>query len=204
MNTPGIRAVRRQFSKELEGTDRKTVLACAHELIRRAPHGRFVAYELVHFHDATLRSLTEAEVEKLGHGIQSWGDVDTFACYISGPAWHVGCVTDETIARWTGSDDRSWRRAALVSTVALNSRERAARGSSARTLAVCRMLLEDREDLVVKAMSWALRAMARRDPDAARKFLATNHDRLAARVIRELENKLNTGVKNPHKARPVA
>ena len=101
MNTPGIRTVRRRFSKELKGTDRNTVLACAHELIHRAPYGRFVAYELVHFHGATLQSLTEAEVEKLGYGIQSWVDVDTFACYISGPAWHLGRVTDEAIARWT-------------------------------------------------------------------------------------------------------
>ena len=64
--------------------------------------------------------------------------------------------------------------------------------------------MEDREDLVVKAMSWALRAVAQRDPDGARKFLSNNRDRLAARVIREVENKLNTGVKNPRKARPVA
>ena len=59
--------------------------------------------------------------------------------------------------------------------------------------------MADREDLVVKALSWALRALARRDPAAVRKFLAEHREKLAARVIREVENKLTTGRKNPRR-----
>jgi 3-methyladenine DNA glycosylase AlkD len=202
MNTTVIRAVRRQFSKQLNDVDRETNLACAHELIRRAPFGRFVAYELVHYHAATMASLTELEIENLGHGIASWGDVDTFACYVSGPAWYLKRIAGQTIARWARSDDRWWRRAALVSAVPLNSPQQARSGSTAQTLAVCRMLVADRDDMVVKAMSWALRALARRDPDAVRKFLDSHKDRLAARVIREVENKLTTGLKNPRRSGP--
>jgi 3-methyladenine DNA glycosylase AlkD len=59
------------------------------------------------------------------------------------------------------------------------------------------MLSGDRDDMVVKALSWALRALAVRDPDAVRAFLVEYEDRLAPRVLREVRNKLSTGLKNP-------
>ena len=43
----------------------------------------------------------------------------------------------------------------------------------------------------------ALRELAKRDPKAVRTFVAEHKDRLAARVLREVRNKLTTGVKNP-------
>jgi 3-methyladenine DNA glycosylase AlkD len=89
-----------------------------------------------------------------------------------------------------------WRRNALVTTVPLNVAA-TGKGDAARTLAICRLLLDDRDDMVVKAMSWALRALSVRDPSAAERFLAQNEDRLAPRAKRELRHKLATGVKNP-------
>ena len=59
------------------------------------------------------------------------------------------------------------------------------------------MLVHDRDDMVVKAMSWALRALAVRDPKAVERFLAQNREALAPRVLREVRNKLTTGLKNP-------
>ena len=61
---------------------------------------------------------------------------------------------------------------------------------------VCERLVADRDDMVVKALSWALRALAVVDSGAVRVFLATKRSRLAARVTRETESKLNTGVKS--------
>jgi len=51
---------------------------------------------------------------------------------------------------------------------------------------------------VVKAMSWALRALVAHDPGALQSFLDDYEDVLAARVKREVNNKLRTGLKNPH------
>lgn len=51
--------------------------------------------------------------------------------------------------------------------------------------------------MVVKALSWALRVLVAHDPDAVRKFLEENEEVLAARVKREVLNKLTTGLKNP-------
>ena len=72
-------------------------------------------------------------------------------------------------------------------------------GDVPRTLGVCRLLVDDHDDMVVKAMSWALRELVVHDPDGVRGFLSTYEDRLAARVKREVNNKLTTGLKNPRR-----
>jgi 3-methyladenine DNA glycosylase AlkD len=196
-NTLGLRAVRKRFSKQLVEMDRTTVLSAAHQLIQNAPLARFVAYEIVQHHPATMRSLTEQEVEALGQGMKDWGAVDSFSCFVAGPAWFAGRISDKTIARWALSQDRWWRRAALVSTVPLNSPDCAGPKSVKRTLAVCRLLMSDRDGMVVKAVSWALRAVAKRDPTSAKTFLSRHGEKLAPRVVREVKNKLTTGLKNP-------
>jgi len=66
---------------------------------------------------------------------------------------------------------------------------------------VCHMLANDHDDMVVKAMSWALRELVVHDPDAVRAFLSEHENALAARVKREVRNKLTTGLKNPRSKR---
>jgi len=85
---------------------------------------------------------------------------------------------------------------ALVATVPLNSRARGGRGDAARTLKICRALVDDRDDMVVKALSWALRELSKTDPKSTMDFLKRYGSRVAARVAREVENKLRTGRKN--------
>jgi 3-methyladenine DNA glycosylase AlkD len=55
--------------------------------------------------------------------------------------------------------------------------------------------------MVVKALSWALRELSKRDPTAVQRFLEQHHGVLAARVVREVRNKLSTGLKNPRLSR---
>jgi 3-methyladenine DNA glycosylase AlkD len=139
------------------------------------------------------------DVIALGQGIQSWGEVDCFASSVAGPAWREGNIPTRLIHSWTRSADQWWRRAALVSSVPLNNRARGGNGDAARTLGVCRLLVRDRDDMVVKALSWALRELSKRDRSAVEGFLEQHAERLAPRVIREVTNKLRTGLKNPRR-----
>jgi 3-methyladenine DNA glycosylase AlkD len=163
------------------------------------PVPRFVAYELISSHRGALASLNARQLAKLAAGMDNWGDVDAFACFLSGPAWRERQIADDVVYRWARSDNRWWRRAALVSTVPLNNKTRGGAGDAERTLAICRLLLKDKDDMVVKAMSWALRELAKRDPERVSEFLRGNEGVLAARVVREVRNKLRTGLKNPRK-----
>ena len=195
--TESIRRIRRQFSERLRGAPAGEVLALAQSLVELQ---RWVAYELIYHHPSGLSVLDIEQVERLGRGIDNWGAVDAFGRYISGLAWQQGLIPDDAVHRWAQSEDRRWRRAALVSTVPLNLRSAGGKGDTKRTLEVCRRLASDRDDMVVKALSWALRALVVWDPDAVRAFLHAHGDELAARVRREVNNKLETGLKNPSPA----
>ena len=200
-NTATIRRLRRQISKELAMADRAEVLKLAYQLVESGdPNGRWVAYEFVRDHPASMATITVMEVERLGHGIRSWDAVDCFACFVAGRAWRTGRISDARIHSWARSEDRWWRRAALVSTVPLNVRAQGGEGDAPRTLAMCERLLDDRDEMVVKALSWALRALSVRDAKAVKKFVEQHEERLAPLVKREVRNKLGTGLKNPKRS----
>jgi 3-methyladenine DNA glycosylase AlkD len=157
---------------------------------------RQVAYELLGRREDALAGLGVRDVEGLGRGNDNWKSVDVFACEVAGPCWRDGLVTDAAVKRWARSIDRWWRRTALVCTVPLNMKSRGGSGDARRTLEVCAQCVDDRDDMVVKALSWALRELAARNARAVRGFLREHKNTLAARVTREVRNKLEKGRKN--------
>ena len=201
-STATVRKVRRVHSRALRTADAEFVIELARVLLTgdrgNGRSGlRWVAYELIRNHKPAFESLDDALLGELGQGMSSWDSVDDFARTLSGPAWLHGLASDGLIRGWAMSDDLWWRRAALVSTVALNMRSYGGAGDTPRTLEICEMLAPDREDMVQKALSWALRELVWHDPAAVQSFLDTHNEYLAARVKREVRNKLTTGLKNP-------
>ena len=194
-NTAAVRVVRREFSRRIAKMEPESVIALTLELLRdNSELMRFFAYELLNNHRAALGRLTADDLLKLGDGINSWSSVDCFAMFLTGPVWARGEVTDKTVAGWARSEDRWWRRTALVSTVALSRRGSA--DDIAKVSRVCGLLVADKDDMVVKALSWALRELAKKRPEEAADFLAEHGDAVAARVKREVMNKLRTGLKS--------
>jgi len=193
-----VRVVRRKWTKALKPEPAKLVMDV---VVALADGGtwpeRLVAFELLESHPGAFGMLNASCVTALAKGFADWASVDHFGVTVAGPAWRDGLVPDAAVHNWTKSDDRWRRRLALVSTVRLNTPARGRTGDAARTLSVCRLLIEDRDDMVVKAMSWALRELAKRDPAAVKRFLKDQGDNLPARVRREVTNKLTTGLKNP-------
>jgi DNA alkylation repair enzyme len=203
-NVPALRSLRREYSNRVEALPPRDVVKIAAALAARRRVPRFIGDELIASRPDALATLDLTQLEHLGSGISSWDQVDCFACYLSGPAWREGRINDHAIEQWAKSKDRWWRRAALVSTVPLNVKARGGQGDAGRTLRLCSLLIDDRDDTIVKALSWALRALAVRDPDAVRRFISKNEARLAALVRREVHNKLATGLKNPKPSRRTA
>lgn len=198
-DTATIRNLRRQFSKRLASAGAEFVVGLALKLSQTPSVPRFFAYELIQHHRLALGSLNGKVLEQLAEGNQSWETVDAFSCYLAGPAWREGQISDSVVKRWARSRDRWWRRTAVVSTVPLNNKARGGSGNTARTLMICEMVVDDSDDMVVKAMSWALRELAKREPEAVRSFLVKHQHSLAKRVTREVNNKLQTGLKNPRR-----
>jgi hypothetical protein len=201
-NASSFHLLRREWSERLEDLPGRSVIALAKRLARLGFWERAMAYEILAYHQGALEGLTPNDVALLGRGMQSWGEVDSFACYVAGPAWREGNIPDRMVEGWARSPDRWWRRAALVSTVPLNNHARGGRGDSARTIRICRLLLHDRDDMVVKALSWALRELSKRDRRSVESFVRRYREVLASRARREVQNKLHTGLKNPRRSSP--
>ncbi len=200
--TAEIRKVRRDFSRRIVQIDPEVVTQVAFKLIaKRQFLLRFIAYELVLHHPVAMSTLDQETVERLGNDIDSWYAVDTFGCYISGVAWREKRISASVIRGWAHSNNVWWRRAAVVSTIPLNNTARGGKGDTKQTLEICNLMIDDREDMVVKALSWSLRELSKKDADAVASFVAKHRERLAPRVIREVKNKLGTGLKNPRSRR---
>jgi 3-methyladenine DNA glycosylase AlkD len=157
---------------------------------------RVVAYELLEANEAAFRTLTDSDVRGMPAGMADWASIDLFGVTIAGQAWREGILSERGVKEWARSSDRWMRRLSLVATVPLNSRARGGSGDAKRTLALCAMHVDDRDPMVVKALSWALRELAKRDPGPVREFVAEHDVRLAALVKREVGNKLRTGLKS--------
>jgi 3-methyladenine DNA glycosylase AlkD len=200
VTVPDLRAIVRDVAERIEGEEPAFVMKLAGELAHRGTlEARQVAYELLGRRKDARAALKTREVEAFGRGNDNWKSVDVFAGEVAGPCWRDGQVTDAAIRRWARSKDRWWRRTALVCTVPLNMKSRGGAGDADRTLAICTLCAADRDDMVVKALSWALRELGAREPTAARAFLREHEGVLAPRVLREVRNKLASGLKNPRK-----
>ena len=195
--TPDLRGVVRDYRKQLKGESGDDLYRLGIELLaKNVTECRQVAYELIGGHAEARESLNKTRIEALGKGIDNWACVDSFCTTLVGTAWREGRLTDATIRRWARSKDLWWRRAAVVATVPLNLKAHGGSGDAERTLEICGLLADDDEEMVQKAISWALRSLVDWDRKAVVRFLADREDVLSARVIREVNTKLKTGKKN--------
>ncbi len=200
VKVPAYRPLVKALGKEVRGAPPQEVAALAQALVDTGSiEARSAAYEILEGNKKVLRSLTPDQVMALGEGVDNWASVDTWAGYVVGPLWRDGLFPDTTVQGWLGADDRWLRRTAVVCTVALNQKARGGKGDTPRTLQVCAQVVDDRDDMVVKALSWSLRELAKRNPEAVEAFLAEHE--VAPRVRREVRNKLDSGLKYPNKGR---
>lgn len=158
-----------------------------------------LAFELLWKNKTALNSLNITDIEYLGKNIDNWATTDTFSVMLSGWAWRRGQIPDNDILGWLNSENRWWRRAAVVSTIPLNMRSRGGTGDTKRTLMICEKVVSDRDDMIVKALSWALRELSKSDKPAVEEFMKKHDGKLAGRVKREVYSKLETGLKNSKK-----
>lgn len=155
-----------------------------------------IGFELLGRFKESLRLLTNDDLTEIGRNLDNWASVDAFGILITGQMWRLGMLPDETIEKWAKSENKWFRRLALVSTIPLNQKSRGGDGNSERTLKICSTLAEEKEDMVVKALSWALRELAKRKTLPVAHFLTDNSHKLHPRVSREVTRKIETGRKN--------
>ena len=155
-----------------------------------------LAFELIGRDRKLLNALEYRDLNALGRNLDNWASVDHYAVGIFGVLWGRGVVKDSHIDALLKSDNFWDRRVAVVSTVALNLKSRGGKGDTPRTIAVCERVVDDHHDMIQKALSWALRELSKRDRKAVYSFMEKYEKRLANRVVREVNHKLEFGTKN--------
>ena len=199
LRTPAMRSIAMAAAKELRQSraDAESVFGLCDALIELDElhdAARTVAFEIAYRHRGLRDALDVQKLERLGRTLDGWASVDHFARKLSGPAWQRNQISDKHVLKWARSKDFWWQRVGLVSTIALNERH-LGKGDAARTLAICELFIDERADLHVKALSWALRELGQRDPAPVQAFIEQHRDRLASKIIHEVQNKLTTGHK---------
>lgn len=196
-NTPVLRDLRKAWTAKLKATPAAEVIEIALALAAARPQQtKWIAYELLRYHRGAYDAVSQPQLEAFASELASWYAVDAFGTILLGPLWSKGRVGDSLIDSWAASPNRWLRRSALVATVGLNARGHGPQGDAARTLKICRALAGDRDDMVEKALSWALRFLSQRDRPAVVAFMEEMGGTLPARVRREVRTKLTTGKKN--------
>jgi hypothetical protein len=192
-DTPHLRALRKRWTMALQDEPAHDLIALAEALEHGAPQQeKWVAYELIRFHSGAFAAAGEAHVEDFAARIASWYATDAFGTVLSGPLWARGRLPDRLFDGWSRSENRWLRRSALVATVGRN----AVKPDPPATFELCLRLAPDRDEMVEKAVSWALRFLSQRDRPAVVAFMDAQGRRFGARVRREVRHKLDTGVKS--------
>jgi len=157
-----------------------------------------LAYYFLEKDKKLLENLTFEEVKNLAASLDNWVLIDTYSTFILGYLWRFGTIKDDYIHNLLKSESVWERRTAVVSTVALNQTARGGSGDTLRTIAVCEKVVAEKHHMIVKALSWALRVLIKSDKQAVTGFLMDHNDKLHNQVKREVNNKLDTGLKNPN------
>jgi 3-methyladenine DNA glycosylase AlkD len=197
VTVPRLKQVLKEVKAGTRGMDPGDKLQIAGELVDTGIFEcRQLAYEWIGNDRKILGELDEAEVDRLGQNLDNWVSVDYYAALIVGYAWRTGRITTDKVKAYLRSEDVWIRRIAVVATVALNQKARGGTGDPIRTLEICEGVVDDHADMINKALSWALRELAKVDREPVVSFLDRNRDRIHKRVLREVGNKLETGKKN--------
>jgi len=153
-------------------------------------------FEIINYDKKLISYLTEKDALEMKKNLDNWISVDYFAGILYGPLWREGKISDRKVECLAKSKDFWERRIAVVSTVALNQKTRGGKGDAKRTLKICALVTKDDNDMVVKALSWALRELAKVEKQPVIDFMKKYDNILSQKVKREVSNKLNLGTKN--------
>jgi 3-methyladenine DNA glycosylase AlkD len=139
--------------------------------------------------------LTKGHFEGWRRGLHNWEMTDGLGWVMA--LWLLGDPDTRLDYLWELiADEDVWsRRLALVATTPIN------RGHTGFTIPDLTLELVDRakaerHPMITKAVSWALREMTKSHPDQVAAYLEENREVLASHVVREVSNKLRTGLKS--------
>ena len=196
LRVPQLRDIARAWGRAHQQVARDDLVALVEALWNgESREERMLFTYLLEHYKHLVPDLTRAHFEGWRRGLDNWEMADGLGWVLA--LWLLGDPDTRLNYLWELIADKDvWsRRLALVTTTPIN------RGHTGftipdLTLELVDRVKEERHPMITKAVSWALREMTKSHPDQVAAYLEENRGVLAARVVREVRNKLRTGLKS--------
>ncbi len=120
--------------------------------------------------------------------VNNWDLVDSSAHKIVGQAMLNKLVPEKLLDELAVSKNMWARRVAIIATMAMIKV-----GQYDATLRIAKKLLSDKEDLMHKAVGWALREVWKKDPKRCEEFLLAHYSRLPRTTLRYAIERMEEG-----------
>jgi len=195
IRTPDNRRLARDWKRTHRDVDPVLVLSLVEGLWNAESRDeRALGLEILRMHPDIVRDLEPARFDRWRLDIDNWGICDFLGGGILGP-WVEAEPEDRLkyLEKLVGDPHLFSRRLGLVASVYLNT---GGTGYGEWTLSQVDRLIDEREPMITKAISWALRQMIRHHAPVVEAYVNSRSDRLAALPRREVRNKLRTGRKS--------
>ena len=197
VRVPRLREAARAWHRAHKGVAREEWIAMVEALwAGESREERLLAVHLSQRYHSWIPTLTWAHFDRWRRNLDNWELTDGLAAWVLGP-WILADLAARLrhLSELIG-DEHVWsRRLALVATVPLN---RGGAGSAIPdlTLELVDRVKDERHPMITKAVSWALRGMVEADAGRVAAYVEENREALATHVLREVDNKLRTGLKS--------
>ncbi len=197
VRVPRLREIARDWWREHKTILRDDLLSVVEALwAGGSREERQIAIFLLVRYKRWIPDLTWAHFDRWRRDLDNWETTDGMAQWVFG-RWLLA-DPDARLhhLRDLIADEDLWsRRLALVATVWLN-RGRKDLSFPDLTLEMVDRVKEERHPMITKAVSWALRGLIPKHPQRVAAYLDENRAALAPHAVREVENKLRTGLKS--------
>jgi 3-methyladenine DNA glycosylase AlkD len=197
VRVPDLRRIAREWMRAHKGISWDELVPLVEALWDGDSHEeRIMAMELIQAKRSGISQLSWEDIDRWRDKIDNWVLTDMLGSRVlaiwvlAKPEARLGYL-QELI-----EDESVWsRRLALVATCQIN------RGHTGLTIPDLTLELVDhvkaeRDPMITKAVSWALRELTKTHPAAVATYVERERTALAAHAVREVENKLRTGLKS--------
>lgn len=195
IRTPDNRRLAREWRRAHRDLDPVVVLSLVEVLWNAESRDeRTLGLEILRLCPDIVRDLEPARFDRWRMDIDNWGICDFVAGGILGP-WVEAEPEDRLkyLEHLVGDPHLYSRRLGLVASVYLNT---GGNEYGEWTLSQVDRLIDERDPMITKAISWSLRQMTRHQASMVEAYVDSRADRMAALPRREVRNKLRTGRKS--------
>ncbi|TXC81326.1 DNA alkylation repair protein [Luteibaculum oceani] len=195
---PDLRLAYKALRNELKLLSENQKLALAQELVASKNfEGQIFVYVWLDSDKKWNKSLKEEEIISLSGCQDNWVSVDYFGSIVTGPALREERIEISTLGSWINHENVWYRRLALTSAIGYMRGIKYFKISPSEfVLPICKTLVDDHHKMIYQAVSWVLRSLVKFDRNEVDYFLEANSNKLHPRIIREVNTKLETGLKN--------